>query len=201
MNATTKKRRLRVLPDIDPINPRTEYDNFCHMALFHGRYDLGDKDIPFNPSQFSGWLEMGRYIEKELDAICLPVFMYDHSGICLNTTGFSCPWDSRQVGFVYVTRKEIKEENDISRVSPKARENAIASMKAEVQGYSSYLEGDCYGYVVEELAEDGDETDSGDWEEVDSCWGFLGREWAKQAFEDLGFTKEEVQEAFSRVEY
>ena len=30
--------------------------------------------------------------------LMLPLYLYDHSGITMNTTGFSCPWDSGQVG-------------------------------------------------------------------------------------------------------
>lgn len=32
--------------------------------------------------------------------LMLPLYLYDHSGITMNTTGFSCPWDSGQVGWI-----------------------------------------------------------------------------------------------------
>ena len=30
--------------------------------------------------------------------VFLPLYLFDHSGITMNTSGFSCPWDSGQVG-------------------------------------------------------------------------------------------------------
>lgn len=40
----------------------------------------------------------------------LPVYMYDHSGLTINTTGFSCPWDSGLLGWIYASHDKIKEE-------------------------------------------------------------------------------------------
>ena len=37
-------------------------------------------------------------------------FIYDHSGITMNTTGFSCPWDSGQVGWIYCSKKRFLSE-------------------------------------------------------------------------------------------
>jgi hypothetical protein len=34
----------KISQDNYPENPRTEFDNACHMAFFHREYDLGDKD-------------------------------------------------------------------------------------------------------------------------------------------------------------
>lgn len=49
--------------------------------------------------------------------------------------------------------------------------------------WRAYADGDVWGYSVEKLthwtADDGQTRDT--WEEVDSCWGFYGREWAEEA--------------------
>lgn len=34
---------LQVMYDEEPLNPRTDYDNFGHMVCWHSRYNLGDK--------------------------------------------------------------------------------------------------------------------------------------------------------------
>lgn len=34
---------LQVMYDDDPLNPRTDYDNFGHMVCWHSRYNLGDE--------------------------------------------------------------------------------------------------------------------------------------------------------------
>lgn len=34
---------LQIMYDDEPLNPRTDYDNFGHMVCWHSRYNLGDK--------------------------------------------------------------------------------------------------------------------------------------------------------------
>lgn len=34
---------LQIMQDDDPLNPRTDYDNFGHMVCWHSRYNLGDE--------------------------------------------------------------------------------------------------------------------------------------------------------------
>ena len=46
----------------------------------------------------------------EDEVVALPLYLYDHSGITMNTSGFSCPWDSGQVGWIYCTKKRFREE-------------------------------------------------------------------------------------------
>ena len=36
----------------------------------------------------------------------LPLYLYDHSGLSMNTSGFSCPWDSGQVGWIYCNNEK-----------------------------------------------------------------------------------------------
>lgn len=88
----------------------------------------------------------------------LPLFLYDHSGITMSTGRFSCPWDSGQVGWIYISIEKAAQEG---WATP---EQAYKAMESEVEEYDHYLTGQCYGYVVED--------DNG--EELDSCWGFLG---------------------------
>lgn len=70
---------------------------------------------------------------------------------------------------------------------------------AELTEWTAYIEGDCYGVVIEEQTRTStverdreghvirtDEDDT--WSEVDSCWGFYGFEHAKQsAIENLSY--------------
>lgn len=118
--------------------------------------------------------------------VVLPLYLYDHGGITMNCGGFSCPWDSGQVGYIYVSRDKAREEWG---VSPKPDEMTDEEfwerrLRQEVETYSQYLEGDVYGYVLEKargytqltLFEDGEveEGEGLEWEHVDSCWGFFG---------------------------
>ena len=93
----------------------------------------------------------------EKDYYILPLFLYDHSGITMSTGCFSCPWDSGQVGWIYISIEKAAQEGW------KTPEQAYKAMESEVEEYDHYLTGQCYGYVVEDA----------DGEEIDSCWGFL----------------------------
>ena len=91
----------------------------------------------------------------------LPLYLYDHSGITMNTCGFSCPWDSGQVGWIYADKAMIEQEH--GKITPEILEKVRQTLEAEVKEYDYYLTNQCYGFQL--FKED---------VEVDSCWGFLG---------------------------
>lgn len=150
---------LRIEHDTDPESPR-DWDNLGTMVCWHRRYKLGDEQPNCRPDEF----------EIPKGAIYLPLYLYDHSGITMNTIGFSCPWDSGQVGWIYVTREKVLEEYGWDRLTATGRKQIETYLRSEVETYDQYLQGDVWGYVIED--EDG--------EQVDSCWGFYGREYAEQ---------------------
>ena len=98
------------------------------------------------------------------------MYLYDHSGIRMSTTSFSCRWDSGQVGFIVLDRKQLLKTHGTKRISKKQKIQLIADLISEVKTYDQYLTGDVYGYIIED--EEGDH--------VDSCWGFYGEEFAEQ---------------------
>lgn len=165
-------RVFRILQDENPESPR-EWSNLGTMACFHKRYCLGDSDIPFSSSHFNSWSEMEEYIWNELDAaVVLPLYLYDHSGITMNTTGFSCRWDSGQVGYIYVTKDKLREEYNVKKLTLALIEKATKHLISEVEAYDQYLTGDVYGFEIVKV----NKCDHGhDHEEiVDSCYGFFG---------------------------
>ncbi len=92
----------------------------------------------------------------------LPLYLFDHSGITMNTTGFSCPWDSGQVGWIYASKDAIQAEYGGKDLTPEIREKAEKLLRGEVEYYDHYLRGDCYGFQLYKGEE-----------EIDSCWGFI----------------------------
>ena len=159
------KYKIEIIPDDNPQNPRTEYDNLGMMVCFSSRYSLGDKhDYRFH--DYNSWDEMKKDIIKtEKVGVILPLYLYDHSGQTMNTTGFSCPFDSKQVGFIFISKKKMLEEYGGKIVTKKLKERVEGYLRNEVETFSQYLEGDCYGYRITDT-----ETD----EEVESCWGYYG---------------------------
>lgn len=153
-----KGMTLTIEQDQSPQSPR-EWGNIGTMACFHNRYNLGDKHDFADPE------ELTAYIKKN-KAIALPLYLYDHGGITMKTSPFSCPWDSGQVGYIFVLPEKIKA----GKITKK---QALAYMEGEVKIYDQYLTGDVYGFTITKQntcktckhAED---------EHVDSCWGFYG---------------------------
>ena len=139
---------LNFYEDEDLINPRTD-DDFIMGKMFcaHRRYNLGDEQI--DSSKFNGWNEVEKSLKKEYD-IVIPLYLYDHGGITISTTPFSCLWDSGQVGFIVLSKKRIRDMYAIKRVTKKWLDRAMAELDAEVETYDSYLRGD--GYYCETIA-------------------------------------------------
>ena len=42
--------------------------------------------------------------------ITLPLYLMDHSGLAMQTTSFNDPWDSGQVGWIYVSKEDALKE-------------------------------------------------------------------------------------------
>lgn len=170
------KYKIVVEQDENVESPRTSMDNLGTMVCFHRRYNLGDKhDYEFR--KYGSWSGLKKdIIRKEKVGVILPLFLYDHSGITMNTTAFSCPWDSGQVGFIFVSKEKMLKEYGGKRVGKKLREKVTTYLKGEVSTYDQYLTGDVYGYRI---------TDTETEKEVDSCWGYYGEEYCMKEAEDL----------------
>jgi hypothetical protein len=163
---------IRIYQDEDPSNPRTEFDNFGRMICFHKRYDFGDKHtetIEQDADDFCAW------VTKSKDVVVLPVYMLDHSGLTIRTSAAdfrACDpqgWDWGLIGFIYVTKEEIRKEFSVKRVTKKTAEKARNILKGEIKIYDDYLTGNVYGYEIVK-----ESTDEDDEEVIDSCWGFFG---------------------------
>lgn len=100
------------------------------------------------------------------DLVILSLYLYDHSGITMNTTGFSCPWDSGQVGYIWTTIKKAMEiAGGLDGSKKEIRERIIRNLADEVALYDQYLSNDCYGGIVEQYLD-------GEWIGMDSSWGY-----------------------------
>jgi len=161
-----KGYKIKIYSDDDPSNPR-EFDNLGHMICFHRRYSLGD--------EHQMTLDEARTFQRRKDVISLNLYLYDHSGITMRASRSyegnpfygrlpqgHAEFDSGQVGFVYVTKDELRREFNKKKITKKSVENAIEIMYGEVKTYDRYIRGDFVGYVIEDC----------DGEERGSCWGY-----------------------------
>lgn len=153
--------------DLAP-DPREEFDNFSTMVTVGGRYTLGGPDDL--RLSVSGIMDMQTRLEKE-GAIILPIYLYDHGGVSIDTRSFvgraqHAEWDSGQVGFVYATREQVFKEFGGKIMTQTVRTKAENLLRAEVKEYDQYLRGEVYGYNILDRA--GEDLEYG------SCWGFFG---------------------------
>jgi len=172
--------------DEDAQSPREDCDNPDVMVCFHKRMQLGDK-TDYKSSDYQGWDELEDQICKDNDILdILPIYMYDHSGITIATTPFSCKLDSGQIGFIYITKDKARECCMVKKIAKKTKDWARECLQSSVRVYSQFLEGDVYGYIIKDK-----ETD----EVLDSCWGFFGidevRKEAKEVAENIKVIKED----------
>ena len=167
------KYLIEVEQDNDPSNPR-EDDNLGTMVCFHKGYNLGDKHN-YKSSNYDSFDELEKdIIKNENVGVILPLYLYDHSGITMNTTGFSCRWDSGQVGFIFISKEKMLKEYGGKIVTKKLKERVEKYLVDEVKTFDDYLRGDVYGYKIFEvsLCDKGCEHN----DEIDSCWGFYGED-------------------------
>lgn len=166
MNTETYKGlTIRLEQDQDCSSPLDDDAGVTITYKKGPRYTLGNTAVD---------AEEFERIGAEIDAgrlIGLPVYAYIHSGTALNTTGFSCPWDSGQSGYIYISKATALEWQGGKVLTAKKRAVCEKGLCSVVSEFSKWLNGDCYGYIIEDS----------DGEELDSCWGFIGDEYAMQA--------------------
>lgn len=160
----------RIFIDELPENPRTSFDNFGTMVCFHRRYTLGDQ-TEYKSHNYDSLDELAKDIKAtEKDVVMLPVYLLDHSGISVSTTPFGCPWDSGQIGFIFVSKEKIRQEYNVKKVTKKLLKTVQELLSSEVNTYNQYLTGDVYRYEISDS--NGNETDS--------CCGYFGIEHIEQ---------------------
>jgi hypothetical protein len=149
------------------------------MATWHRHYELGDIQPSEGPEDYI------RECEERGDII-LPLYLYDHSGLSMSTSRssypFNCPWDSGMVGIIHMTKADAIENWGKKICTKAVREKAIRCMISEVEEYNQYLTGDVWGIIIDRIAPDanGEFDESQDGDEIDSCWGFYGYDYAEE---------------------
>lgn len=162
-----KGYKIEIVQNSDPEDPR-KWDPPSHMYTWHRRYSIGDKHEYSEPldllcelaeierdEEESGIDILTQRIEDR-GIIILPIYLYDHSGLVISTGAFSCPWDSGQIGYIYMTKETIEKEGW-------TREEALKYMEGEVEIYNDWQSGNVYGFRVIDADGVGD-----------SVWGFYG---------------------------
>jgi hypothetical protein len=174
----------KILHDDDQDGPR-EWDNAGTMVCWHRNYILGDEQPKCDPEEYLADLPEGTLV--------LPLYLYDHGGISMNTGGFSCAWDSGQVGFIYATPETIAKEWNGDR------DAAEQCLKGEVAVYDAFIRGNVYGYTIERVTLCDCCGADKETEDLDSCWGFYDMDGGDCLADIIGNAGEEYAEALTEA--
>lgn len=179
--AENEKFILEIHPDDMERDWKNEFDRLGTMVCFHNKYDLGDNHN-YKKGDFTGWDDLKQTIEKDNDvSIILPLFLFDHSGLSISTNsdrfraqdGYG--WDWMQVGWIFVSKEDVKKEYSLSAITDEVLEKARSVLIEEVKTYDMLLKGEIYGYILKDK-----ETQ----EEIDSCWGLWGSDFENNGMKD-----------------
>jgi len=170
---------LKIYQDNCAEDPR-EWDNLGTMVCAHGHYSLGDEQAQ-NIDDYRSWNDWF-YHEIVMpnggwhNIIYKPLYMYDHSGITIRTRPFSCPWDSGQIGYIYVTKKQVREEWKRKRVSKHLLTAVLDILECEVEIYDQWGRNDVYYFSLDKEIKCSC-CGHVSMENIDSCGGFYGTDW------------------------
>jgi hypothetical protein len=187
-----RTRRVRIEYDQDSsgLDPREEDGGLVEIVTPDlRRHSIRTEDALFQ-SEHDALYDRGlggafaRYLRIFHDVEAVPVYMYDHSGIALSTGSFigraqHARWDSGMVGWAYVRPDAEKWEG-------MDEEKVISSW---VETFGQWINGEVYGWVSENLVtgskvydDEGHEDEAfAEWDEDESCWGYIGFDYACQA--------------------
>ncbi len=169
---------INIQYDEDARSPREEFDNLGTLYTGHRNYrPEEDFNKNFDKEEvFDG--KFGVFKKSFLkDYIALPVYLYDHSGQSVNTTGFSCKWDSGCFGIIAVSIDDVKKEYGWKIITSSRRKKIESYLNGEIETYDDYLQGNVYGFTIE------DEVGN----EIDSCWGYYG-------YDNIDYIEKECKE-------
>ena len=144
---------VHIIQDDDP---HYMADDMITYALFHPKFSF-ENNSGLSTNDFHSWDEMKEKLLKTHKHI-LPVFMYNHGGIIIRTSPFSCSWDSGQIGWV-ATNEEFSDPEQV--------------LKDTIEEYNQYINGEIYGFnIIHRTLCSG----CGEATDVigDSLWGFVG---------------------------
>jgi len=121
--------------------------------------------------------------------IILPIYAYEHGGIILNTSGFSCPWDSGQIGYIYVSKDKVRKDFGWKNITKQRTARIESYLTNEIKILSQWVMGEVF-YFVSTCNTCGAEN---------SCGGFFGFDWKEngllESIDDFGcHCEEEIQQ-------
>lgn len=172
MTITPSQFRARIVHDAHADRPDEEMDFMCEIALPDREFDR--IDLLCNLIETTkGWEVVADIALTDEDY--LPDIWGDED---LRATWL----DSLSAELIVQTDILHNGQSLVAHTTPKLCEklgvswdNAAKAMAGEVRMFKQWADGDVYGYIIEEGKTCG-HCDHTEWEVVDSCFGFYGRD-------------------------
>lgn len=171
-STTYKGHNITIEYDEDPQNPRTEWDNLTEIHCRSSQYNLGE----VNHSNSEDFNLMLAEAKRQGDYV-IRVYAYIHSGTALSLASFHgrlpqghAEFDSGCSGVIVVRREQFLKEFGWKKWTTKRRKRAYDICEADIKTFTSYLNGEVFGFVVDDHG--------------DSVWGFYSIEEAMDAAEE-----------------
>lgn len=171
--------KVKIDYDSDPESPR-EWDNLGTIYTNNLRHNFDGKSIKDLIRETGHCPDNFDHIPFHLFSngfIWAKVYAYEHSGMTIKIADenpYPDPmWDSYLLGVVAVSKAKVRKEYGWKKVTPARANKVIEVMKGEIETLDQCLNGEVYGYIVEDP----------DGNRMDSCWGFFGDTGIEQAIE------------------
>lgn len=154
---------LEAHQDLCPTNPRLEYGGEFTEIIFSRDHEGFVAKCDHKAVDEKEYRDLKKYSYFQIDASELA---YQR-------------WGSGAEAFIRIDKDKFLKDFGLKAWDKKAKERAKEVLEGIIKEYRDYLEGECYGYRIVDQ--------SGN--ELDSCWGFIGREHfeesAKEAFKAI----------------
>ena len=197
-----QNRLVKYLKSIKHRSAKLSYDRSSHIweLDYYDSREAYKTSVEFTPDEIKNYDMRAEMIEPMnnedliwlLDDIAYEIVIYEWS-----STGY-CQGDYVR-GYAYCDKERFKKMADTNTNNWKNR--AIEMFESEVKNIGMWMWGDVKGFVLEKkrhytkMYDDGETSDSYDWEEIDSCWGEYyedSDELIKDALEENGIKLKET---------
>ena len=193
---TKSNEKLEIMIDEACESPR-EWDNLTVIVTIkNNHHTIGD--IQVNSSE-----ELRELLEDKKAEFAMPLYVYEHSGISLkcfeDKTMVGYPyndqWDAGCIGMVFTTEALLKEAGLFNST----KKEIIEYMKAEVDTYSQWCNGECYGFRLSKWSKC-DKCNQLEDKEIDSCFGYYGYDHDKNGLYDAVLENSKVFKTYKDIE-
>ena len=132
----------------DPYCPDTEGE-FLYGLFYEAYPDIFDRmwdQQPDDSVMDEDWFTLPKefrqlIVDKGYPGVLKPINMYDHGGIVLATYGFSDPWDSSALGWIYI-------ETETMKLHGFSADTVDAMMKSDLNALQCWANGEIYELVI-----------------------------------------------------